>query len=337
MIGRVNTGGGGFNKSVIIVTAPTGSTVTCAKGTVSKTAREKDGKWTFKNLDLGAWTVTATLDDQTAVKTVTLEQLTVVYLTLAYRSVPEFTYTGDCEIVQDDDTPIEDVSSYSGDWKIRFLTSGDLTVTDLHGATDGVDLFLVGGGGSGNKSKNDTGAWSTGGGGGGGYTKTVKGLELAVETPYSIVIGAGGSVSDAGAAGGSSAAFDYSANGGNGGSGWSGGDGGSGGGGAGGASSAGGSDGGNGGGGTKGGEGQGTTTREFGEASGTLYAGGGGGGGDSSGDGGGAGGAGGGGSASVAGTVNTGGGGGGTLNGSESWQRKGGAGGSGIVIIRNAR
>ena len=329
-------GGGGALKSVIIATAPTGSTLTCSNGTVNKTAREKDGKWTFKNLDLGAWTVTATLDDQTAVKTVTLEQLTVVYLTLAYRSVPEFTYTGDYEIVQDDDTPIEDVSSYSGDWKIRFLTSGDLTVTDLHGATDGVDLFLVGGGGSGNKSQNDTGAWSTGAGGGGGYTKTVNGLELAVETPYSIVIGAGGSVSDSGADGGSSTAFDYSANGGEGGSGWRGGNGGSGGGGAGGVSAAGGSDGGNGGGNAPG-IGQGTTTREFGEASGTLYAGGGGGGGDSSGDGGGAGGAGGGGSASVAGTVNTGGGGGGTLNGYESWQWKGGAGGSGIVIIRNAR
>ena len=76
--------GGDFTKSVIIVTAPTGSTVTCTKGTTVKTATEKNGEWWFKNLDIGTWTVTATLDDQTAVKTVTLEQLTVVYLTMRY-------------------------------------------------------------------------------------------------------------------------------------------------------------------------------------------------------------------------------------------------------------
>lgn len=42
MIGKTNASvGGGLNKSVIIVTAPTGSTVTCKTGSTTKTAAEK--------------------------------------------------------------------------------------------------------------------------------------------------------------------------------------------------------------------------------------------------------------------------------------------------------
>lgn len=98
----------------------------------------------------------------------------------------------------------------------------------------------------------------------------------------------------------------------------------------------GGSDGGNGrnneNGGEKGGTGQGTTTREFGESTGNLYAGGGGGGYDGGAGIGGAGGGGNGGDENATpGQENSGGGGGG--NDSEP----GANGGSGIVIIRNAR
>lgn len=97
-----------------------------------------------------------------------------------------------------------------------------------------------------------------------------------------------------------------------------------------------------------------TNTREFGEQSGTLYSGGGGGGGERYRDypsgqviaeTGAAGGAGGGGKgasyaeAAAAGTTNTGGGGGGGYyhNGDSTYSRPSGAGGSGIVIIRNHR
>ena len=96
---------------------------------------------------------------------------------------------------------------------------------------------------------------------------------------------------------------------------------------------AGGSDGSDGGAGlNRGGEGQGTTTREFGETANTLYAGGGGGEATNMA----AGGAGGGARARATATANTGGGGGGsTLRGTESAYA--GGGGSGIVIIRNKR
>lgn len=218
-------------------------------------------------------------------------------------------------------------------WRIKFLSSGVFTPLK----TMAVDVFLVGGGGSGTVQGTPSRS-SYGCGGGGGYTVTEKSRALIENVAYDIVVGAGGSrpVKDDGNDGGQSTAFSITANGGKGaltsGNG-SGGDGGSGGGvvnldqdkGF-----AGGSDGSNGrstGSSPLGGRGQGTTTREFGESAGTLYAGGGGGyfksevsGAESVGPGG----AGGGGAGGQDGEANTGGGGGGA----------GGAGGSGIVIIR---
>lgn len=92
-IGRTNAGGGGFNKSVIIVTAPTGSTVTCTKGTTVKTATEKNGEWWFKNLDIGEWTLKATLSGQTATQTVNITQFDVYRVTMSYfKSTIKVTY-----------------------------------------------------------------------------------------------------------------------------------------------------------------------------------------------------------------------------------------------------
>ena len=82
--GRTNAGGGGFNKSVIIATAPTGSTVTCTKGTTVKTATEKNGEWWFKGLEIGTWTLKATLSGQTATQTVNITQFDVYRVTMAY-------------------------------------------------------------------------------------------------------------------------------------------------------------------------------------------------------------------------------------------------------------
>lgn len=76
--------GGSLNKSVIIVTAPTGSTVTCTKGTTVKTATEKNGEWWFKNLDTGEWTLKATLSGQTATQTVNITQFDVYRVTMSF-------------------------------------------------------------------------------------------------------------------------------------------------------------------------------------------------------------------------------------------------------------
>lgn len=169
-----------------------------------------------------------------------------------------------------------------GNWRIKFLASG--TFTPLKNMV--VDAFLVGGGGG--KSK------VLCGGGGSGYTTTVRSVVLTANTVYSIVVGAAGKNGNdnnlLGTKGGTTSAFAASALGGE-------------------ASKRGytsskepGADGGSGGGGlntsgvhgnystatggtdgsdgttadTAGGAGQGTTTREFGEADGDLYASGGG-------------------------------------------------------------
>lgn len=224
-------------------------------------------------------------------------------------SAPKFTYTGTYEYIDDG----------SGNWRIKFLTSG--IFTPMKNMT--ADVFLVGGGGggmAGEKNPADRNKLA-GSGGGGGKTVTVKAVTLTANTEYAVTVGAGGNV---GADGSTTTAFGSSAEGGKkgykSGSDFYGGAGGSGGGCQ---LGNGGSNGASGGGGTGGygGAGQGTTTREFGEDAGDLYAGGGGG----------SfyknapysGGAGGGGNGYAAGTDNLGGGGGCNASG-----------GSGIVIIR---
>lgn len=329
---------GGGSGGTLTVTAPANVTVTVSKDGKTKTKNSgTTGVVVFKGLASGTWTVTITGDGKTAQKNVVI---TTDYSTaISFNTIPEFTYTGDYEIVNDSDEPI---TVSQGNWKIRFLTSGTLTFTNLNGAEGGIDVFLVGGGGGGGST-----AYDYGGGGGGGYTKTARGITIQENTPYEIVVGSGGA---AYANGGNSSAFGSTANGGKcGGTDHNGGNGGSGGGGYSGDYGIGGAGGSDGSDGadvsiSTGGNGQGTTTREFGESTGKLYSGGGGGGGQGNdshtqnqrakgGD------IGGGYGALAAykatsGATNTGSGGGGR---NQTAGNAAGAGGSGIVIIRNAR
>ena len=71
----ITLGGGGGNE--LIVTAPTGSTVTATKGSITKTATEKNGTWTFKGLEAGDWTVTAVKGSDSASSVVTVSAETV--------------------------------------------------------------------------------------------------------------------------------------------------------------------------------------------------------------------------------------------------------------------
>lgn len=240
-----------------------------------------------------------------------------------------YSYTGTAEKIDDG----------NGNWRIKLKTSGVFKFTSLGNWNGLIDVFCVGGGCAGG-----SGYWDAGNGygkaGSGGYTTTQKSVQSAANVSYNIVIGAGGQ--SAFAPGGNTTAFGVAAGGGTklgGGSG-------------GGAYgnrevNNGGSDGGNGdpqdaanigidhwG---SPGKGQGHTTREFGESTGTLYAGGGGAGGNGSAQA--HGGAGGGGNGAwnghpqTSGEENTGGGGGGMYYGLTVL----GKGGSGIVVIRNHR
>lgn len=248
---------------------------------------------------------------------------------------PQYTYSGASRIEQ-----------ISDGIKIFFTTSGTLRFSRTG---SGVwDLFLVGGGGGASH-----GTSNAGGGGGGGYTLTTV-VNPIRNTDYLIEIGSGGdrrTVDEspcAGLDGGATSAFGYTASGGKGGTLNSsntcyGGNGGSGGGSRGITNTlpgVGGSDGTDGGKGSlsNGGTGQHTTTKEFAEQTGTLYAGGGAGGSSNTntvvngGDGGG-GHSGSGNTYAGDGTPNTGGGGGGNCA-TSTGRAYSGAGGSGIAILR---
>lgn len=228
--------------------------------------------------------------------------------------MPEFTYSGTHALTD------EGKDGIVQNWKAKFTTSGVLVPKRKMV----VDVFIVAGGG---------GSGSASGGAGSGRTLTVKNVTLAKGTSYSIVIGEGGSAAAStewiGGTGGTSSAFGYSADGGMGGTRNSntvdgvGGSGGSGGGGYNGGK--GGTDGADGTDGAltsrvlAGGDGLDETTREFWETTGELYA--------SGGDG------------AITdyypgnATANTGNG----ASGNAPNTTEGLKGGSGIVIIRNAR
>lgn len=236
-------------------------------------------------------------------------------------SAPKFTYTGTYEYIDDG----------AGNWRIKLLTSG--VFTPLKNMA--IDVFLVGAGAGGGKTPSTTGSTpGASSGGGGGFTKTVRSVNLTKNTAYEIVVGVGGAPE---VDGGDTSAFNETASGGKKGGritgdrkGVAGGNGGSGGGGANTAATRagnGGSDGSDGGSVSSGagGTGQGTTTREFGEATGDLYSGGGGGA-----------------TKSILGTTTAAGGDGGGAKGGESAADNTGGGGggndgyggSGIVVIR---
>ncbi len=174
-----------------------------------------------------------------------------------------YTYTGNAVFAGD---PL-------GDWTLTLKTDGTLTITCLGLCKGIIDVFLVGGGGGGSTKWSSSGLAFYGAGGGSGYTKTQR-IKIAKSTQYPVTIGAGGAVCvDSGGRGGTTSAFGISAEGGYGGfrGGRNGGSGGAG-------TpdvntvmSAGGKDGG-GGQGYAPGTGQGTTTRAFGDSSGTEYA-----------------------------------------------------------------
>ena len=263
-------------------------------------------------------------------------------------AVPKFTYTGQYNVRKDG--------------VVELLTSG--TIVFLEPKV--IDVFLVGGGGMGGFSGTTDSSitYAANGGGGGGYTRTVR--RVNAQGTYQITIGEGSRAPNTdggssawgtvftvpgGASAGNLSTVPTSSTG-------QGHPGGSGGGGCVISNSdygTGGSDGSNGEQGfyrsaINGGKGQNFTTREFGEASGKLYAGGGGGGRAMQSNtpvisAGGSGGGGAGGfqwlanklyQAAGAGGANTGGGGGGSV-GSYNVGMTGGSGGSGIVCFREAR
>ena len=113
-----------------------------------------------------------------------------ISVNLVKRSIPAFTYTGSSQIVDDSNNVISSPSTYVGNWKIRFLSSGTLTFSDNTGISSGIDIFVVGGGGSGATGSAYIGNNSFGGGGGGGGAAiTITKFPASSGNSYSIVVG----------------------------------------------------------------------------------------------------------------------------------------------------
>lgn len=185
----------------IQVSCPAGSAVSATLGSITLTATaDAAGNAVFRVPRAGSWAITAQLNEASATATVEVTARNVIQtVALTYNQLPEFTYTGDYKIVDDDGAEITEVQDNG--WNIQFLTSGTLTVTSLGSAADGIDLFLVGGGGGGGTSTRSTydGAGFGSGGGGGGYTTTATAVTLGIGT-YEITIGDGGAKGGAGGA-----------------------------------------------------------------------------------------------------------------------------------------
>lgn len=126
--------GGSPNKSTIIVTAPTGSTVTCKMGSTTKTASEKNGTWTFSSLDIGAWTITATKGSSIATQDVNITRLTVEYVTITYFSATiNVTYPAGSTCTCSDGTTTLTAPNTSGSWTCIVYNAGTWTVTSTSG------------------------------------------------------------------------------------------------------------------------------------------------------------------------------------------------------------
>lgn len=317
-----NCNGGGTAPATLTCYAGTDCSLTTAATACStyKYTKGTSGSVYYVN----GWSTSSSATSPTYTTSINKSDTSNVTLYAVYNDY--FSYTGSYEVCSDSDCSS---GSGTGNWRIMFKSSGTYTSK----SNLGIDIFLVGGGGGG-ASTTLTNYGS--GGGGGGYTKTYSTIMLTQNGTTTVTIGSGGAIATAG--GSSSFGTSYTVNGGRAGTAsyrWGTGSGGAGGSGGGAGAfgdysgGSGGSNGGNGGyvgqGSNPGsaGTGQGTTTRAFGETSGTLYASGGTGGGRNNGNG-------------TAGGANTGnGGGGGGTTGSST--HTGAAGGSGIIIIRNAR
>ena len=122
--------GGSLTKSILIVTAPTGSTVTVTKGATTKTAMEKNGEWWFKNLENGEWTIRATLDGQSATAVYKIEQFGVYRTSIAYfKATINVTYPAGSTCTATDGKTTLNAPDTSGTWACIVPNAGEWTVT----------------------------------------------------------------------------------------------------------------------------------------------------------------------------------------------------------------
>ena len=188
---------------VLTVQTTSNATVTLRKNDrVEEQTADGSGVLIFKGLSSGVWSVTATKGPSSKTKEVDIQEN--ISIEIYVSSVPEFTYTTSYEdggyvVCDDNDVDITNkIDTHQGDWKIKFLKSGILSITCLNEASSGIDVFCVGGGGNGvdgpiytHEQSGGSGVGAGTGGGGGGYTTTKRGVSVPTGT-YDISVGGSG-------------------------------------------------------------------------------------------------------------------------------------------------
>lgn len=152
------------DKSVLLVYAPTGSKVTCAKGNIIKQAVENNGLWRFNSLENGDWTITGTLDKKKATITKSIPEFGVYRETIEYSMIPDFTFDGAYDLVDDDNNPIYSTKNWEGNWNLILKESGTFYISNMR-SLDRVDIFGVGGAGGTYRSVHGGLGWRRGFGG----------------------------------------------------------------------------------------------------------------------------------------------------------------------------
>ena len=133
LLNPVAQGGGGFYPA-IVVTAPTGSTVTATDGETSLVGTEVSGKWTFQIPSYGVWNITATLNGQTASTSVSVTEVKQYTVTLTYFSATiAVTYPSGSTCTCSNGTTTLTAPNTSGSYTFTVPNAGTWTVKSTNG------------------------------------------------------------------------------------------------------------------------------------------------------------------------------------------------------------
>lgn len=126
-------GGSGGAKPEVLVTAPTGSTVTASNATKSITGTEDSGTWLFKLPELGEWTITATDGEQIASQTVFFDDKETVSLAY-FAATINVTYPVGSTCTCSDGQTTLNAPDTSGSYTFTVMSTGAWTITVTDGA-----------------------------------------------------------------------------------------------------------------------------------------------------------------------------------------------------------
>lgn len=133
LLNPVAQSGGGFYPA-IVVTAPTGSTVTATDGETSLVGTEVSGKWTFQIPSYGVWNITATLNGQTATTSVSVTEVKQYTVTLTYFAATiAVTYPSGSTCTCSNGTTTLTAPNTTGSYTFTVPSAGTWTVKSTNG------------------------------------------------------------------------------------------------------------------------------------------------------------------------------------------------------------